>query len=76
MWIPEEGCTMGLCEGLSRVRRASVNGPVALMTPWIKQCKKMEKDWKTAYLSTNIPFLTSEVVLDASSVKFAILVLV
>ena len=44
MWTPEEGCTMGLCEGLSRVRRVSENGPVALITPWIYGYRMLQKE--------------------------------
>lgn len=74
--MPEEGWTMGLCfSGLSRERRVSVNGPVALMMPCRRSDLIQNGGPKAQYLGSNIPFVACEIVLEARSVQPARLVL-
>ena len=73
MWIPEEGCTIGLCDGLSIVRRESEKGPVALMTPWEARKICGGDDLSSGqYPCFYLPLVTSQVVPHSSALYSAI----
>ena len=62
---------MGVCEGLSKVRRLSVNGPVALMIPYGIDEQDRHRRKECTHLCSNVEFLPCEVVLHPSAVKFS-----
>jgi hypothetical protein len=73
MWIPEEGCTIGLCDGLSIVRRESEKGPVALMTPW--EAREIHKDGdlrNRQYPRFHFPLVTGQVVLHSGTLDLTV----
>ena len=74
MWIPEEGCTIGLCDGLSIVRRESEKGPVALTTPWGTRKIGVGDGLRNSrqYPRFHFPLVTSQVVPHSGAFDFTI----
>jgi hypothetical protein len=64
---------IGLCDGLSIVRRESEKGPVALMTPW--EARKIcggDGPRNRQYPRFYLPLVTSQVVPHSIALYFAI----
>lgn len=67
---------MGLCEGLSSERSASVYGPVALMMPCLDVRHRGAMERAGAHLGADVEFASCELVLDFGTDEFSMRVLV
>ena len=72
---PDEGLTIGLCDGSSSERSASLYGPVALMMPCVDVSARLSEGAR-ANLGADVELASGELVLEFGPDQFSVGVLV